>query len=133
MAPTRRFGTTIGRPLALLAGALATGAAACSNDRVEPLAVTEVEPGVIELTTTCADGLHGEAKELADRVRIDQLEGDVIEGDCLGLLRIELDAPIGDRHVVVNGEQWVDLPETCPWGVTGPPDLGERLASCRQP
>ena len=116
----------------IASSALWVSVAACSGERIEPLALSELQPGVIELTTTCADGLHADTEETTDQVRIDRFEGDAIDGDCVGLLRIELNAPIGDREVVVDGERWADLPATCPWGSIGPTDLGERQ-SCQRP
>jgi hypothetical protein len=109
---------------------LAVIVAACSSDGVEPLALTETEPGVLELTTTCADGLSADVEESVDEVRIKDLGGESIDGDCAGLLRITLESPLNDRFVIVDGDRWVDLPATCPWGLIGPSDLGDRLDSC---
>ncbi|MDW3216738.1 MAG: hypothetical protein R8G01_22300 [Ilumatobacteraceae bacterium] len=127
MQPMRAASTFIA---VLAAAALPVVVTACAGNGVDALAMIETEPGILELTTTCADGLSADVEEAVDEVRITDLQGDAIDGDCNGLLRIELTAPLQDRQVVVGGERWVDLPATCPWGVIGPPDLGERLESC---
>ncbi len=103
---------------------------ACSSNGIDALALTETEPGVLALTTSCADGLSADIEETVDEVSISGLQGNVIDGDCAGVLRIELSAPLEGRQVVVGGERWIGLPATCPWGLIGPSDLGDRLESC---
>lgn len=103
---------------------------ACSGNGAEPLALTEIEPGVLELTTTCADALSADVEETVKEVRISDVRGELIDGDCLGVLKIRLDAPLNGRVVIVDRNRWVDLPSTCGWGAIGRADLGDRSKFC---
>jgi hypothetical protein len=109
---------------------LAVALSACSGNGAEPLALTEIEPGVLELTTTCADALSADVEETVEEVRISDVRGEFIDGDCVGVLKIRLDAPLNGRAVIVDGDRWVDLPSTCGWGAIGPADLGDRSRFC---
>ena len=65
--------------------------------------------------TSCAEGVRATVTETADEVHIDDITGDPIEGDCLGGFPLELDEPIGERTVVVDGEEWQRLQRAgCP-------------------
>lgn len=52
---------------------------------------------MLELTTTCADGLSADVEDTNDEVRIGGIRGGVIDGDCVGVLTIELSAPLDGR------------------------------------
>ncbi len=80
----------------------------------------------------CSQDLSADVTETQSEVRIGSIDGDVLRGDdCEGVLPLRLEEPIGDRIVVVNGERWVELEDTCPWGFLGSDSLGERLDTCQ--
>ncbi|MDQ3782080.1 MAG: hypothetical protein M3349_03975, partial [Actinomycetota bacterium] len=98
------------------------GLAACGFGRqVTLLAVADSRPDGIEIVTTCADGVSVAVEETRDEVRITDVAGIAINGDCLGSVVVELEAPLGERDIVVNGELWIELPPDCPWGFVGRP------------
>jgi len=124
--------TTYGSGVRLTAIVLVSvGLCACGSDGPTPLGIVKGRPGVLELGTSCAaDGVTAVVEETTDEVRISDVDGNEIDGDCMGSVLIELLAPLGDRVVVVNGERWVPLAPGCPLGSIGPPDLEERLDTC---
>lgn len=104
---------------------------ACGRGGPEPLAIRVNELGDLELVLVCSERLSAAVTETESEIRIDGIEGDAMFGDdCEGVLPLRLDAPIGGRSVVVEGERWVELAESCPWGFLGPATLGDRLDSC---
>lgn len=108
--------------LALLSG--------CAGDRIDALGLRETESGLVELVTTCANDLTAKIEESGDELRVTEIEGEPVDGDCEGVLVVQLGAPLGGRQVIVEGEPWVELPPGCPWGELGPPDLGDRNERC---
>lgn len=95
------------------------------------MAIRVNELGDLELVLACSERLSFALIETESEIRIDGIEGAVLSGDdCEGVVPLMLDAPIGDRAVVVEGNRWVELAESCPWGFIGPATLGDRLASC---
>ncbi len=51
--------------------------------------------------------------------------------DCAGVLFVDLDEPLGDRAVVVEGERWVPYEGTCDRQVTlVPPDIPDWFVDC---
>lgn len=109
-----------------IAVVLASTALAACGAQVSLLALDEVQPGVLEIAATCADDVSVKVEETTSEVRITDVTGVPIDGDCGGGVTVELEAPLGDRDVVVNGERWVRLAPSCPWGSIGPTDLDER-------
>ena len=112
---------------------IALAAIGCSSDAAtpEPLGVRVNDRGETELVTVCSDRVSATVTETDQTVRIEDIDGDVISGaDCEGVVTLDLAMPVGDRTVVVGGEEWVALSATCPWGFVGPADLGERLPTC---
>lgn len=102
------------------------GLAACSGSGdVSLLGLIEIEPGVLEFSTSCADDdVEVQVEESDDAVRISDARGTSIDGDCLGSVFVELETPLDGRAVVVDGERWVQV-ASCPDGYLGPPDLTE--------
>jgi hypothetical protein len=64
-----------------------------------PLGIEVRNPTTLALFTSCAEGVDASLAESADSVRIDQISGRVVDGDCLGGVEIELSAPLGDRLI----------------------------------
>lgn len=74
------------------------------------------------LRTTCAANVAAEVEEGKDRVEITEVRGDTVDGECVGGVRLLLDAPLGARSLWVEGERWVPLEGQCPYGDFGPAD-----------
>lgn len=111
------------------AGLLAVLVGCGGGGGVEPYGLNETEPGVLQLFTSCAQDLSVDVDQTADEVRISDVDGESIDGDCLGAIEIELTAPLEGRRVAVHGERWVELPAACGWSI-GHPDLGDRFGGC---
>lgn len=79
----------------------------CGTEDVETRWI-ELEPELL-FVTSCADEVEATVTESADEIVIDDVTGDPIEGDCLGSFPLVLEAPIGDRAVVVEGDRWQRL------------------------
>lgn len=94
----------------------------CASD-IEPYAVSNLDDDLIFLSVSCAHDLRADLTETRDEVRIENLRGRVENGDCLSVVSIPLETPLGDRTIVVNGDAWVELSATCGYGTLGSPDL----------
>ncbi len=116
--------SAIGAWLATLGVVLVSG---CGTADVPPLGA-EIEDGgrVVFLQTGCADDVSASLTETDDVVRIDDVSGDPVDGDCLGGLRLTLARPFGNRDLVVEGETWQRMDGDCPFGTFGPPDMDPR-------
>jgi hypothetical protein len=125
--PADGVGTTRPESVKVLAIILAiAGLVACGDsDDVELIGVIESRPGVLEFMTSCAEEVSVHVEESADEVRISDVVGSPIDGDCGGGVVVELDAPLDGRAVVVDGERWKELAATCPVGRIGPPEQQE--------
>lgn len=103
---------------------------ACGSPQVDPVQLVETGDRTAVLETTCpdesADDPVARVVESGDEVRLGDVTGTRDGGDCLGAIRVELDAPIGDRAVVVEGEEWVRIDDDCSRAVFGPADAGGR-------
>lgn len=107
------------------------GVVACGgSDDVSLDAVYVQGPRELAFSTSCAEDVSVEVEETTTEVRISDVTGAAIDGDCLGSLDVQLEAPLEGRTVVVNGERWVDLKPTCPLGSIGPPDLTKDEPMC---
>jgi hypothetical protein len=107
------------------------GFAACGGSSdVSLVGVVESRPGVLEFATSCAEDVSVQVEETVNEVRISHVVGTAIDGDCQADVFVQLDAPLGGRNVVVNGERWVELSSTCPPGSLGPPILTEEVPTC---
>lgn len=101
------------------------------NDGPDPLAIRENDLGEVELVLVCSRGVSADVTETRSEIRIDRIEGAVLRGDdCEGVFPLQLEEPISDRSIVVEGETWVELQDSCPWGFIGPASLGDRLDTC---
>jgi hypothetical protein len=118
------------RPVAVLAATAAALLAACGSDGLTAMYV-ESEPGIavveareLALLTVCADEVTAKVSESDEAVRIDDIEGDPIDGaDCQGGASLSVSKPIADRSLVVDGKTWRLLQGTdCPDGRFAPPD-----------
>ena len=116
-----RSGTGV---VALVVG-LAICAAACGNDALEPSDIEELPDGTYMLYTPCADDVSAVVTESDSEIRIDDVRGEALDGDCLGGLQLDLDAPIGGRVVVVNGDRWVRIDANCDLAVFAPDDVAD--------
>jgi hypothetical protein len=105
------------------------GACGGSSD-VSLVGVVESRPGVLEFATSCAEDISVQVEETVNDVRISHVIGTAIDGDCRGDLFVQLEAPLGGRNVVVNGERWAILSSTCPLGSLGPPIHTEEVPTC---
>lgn len=116
----------------VIAVALApVGLAVCGlGDQVSLVAVTEVRPGLLAFAASCSDEISVEVEETSEEVHITDVVGNAIDGDCLGGVTVELEAPLGRRDVVVGDERWIQLSQDCSWGSIGPPNLGDRVQGC---
>jgi len=85
-----------------------------------PLGIEIQNPTTLVLVTRCAEGVSARLAESADSVRIDQITGHVMDGDCTGGVEIELSAPLRDRLIFVAGEQWTETDASCAYGEFGP-------------
>lgn len=100
---------------------LATAAAAtsltsgCRGEGTTPYALTQVgDLSYVLETRPCAEPGDATVAESGAEVRIDAVSrGDAVDGDCNGVVHIELDAPIGDRDVFVDGEPWIRIDDGC--------------------
>jgi hypothetical protein len=43
---------------------------------------------------------------------------------------IDLDRPLGDRRLIVNGTTWGQLDSACPYGTLGNPDMNIGHIDC---
>lgn len=89
--------------------------AGCGDGDATPYALTQIRDGSYVLETRpCAETGDATVVETASEVRIaDITRGDAIDGDCNGSVAIELDMPIGDRDLFVNGEPWIRIDDEC--------------------
>ncbi len=99
-------------------------------DEVTLIALTETRPGVLEIATSCAEDVSVRVEETSEEVRISDVAGSAIDGDCAGSVVVDLEARLNERAVVVEGVAWTNLAATCPLGAIGPADLHERTPSC---
>lgn len=101
-------------------------AVACGSDGVEPSDIEELPDGTFVLYTPCAADVSAVVTESDSEVRVDDIRGDALDGDCLGAVPLDLDAPVGDREVVVNGDRWVRIDANCELAVFAPDDVAEK-------
>lgn len=109
--------------------------AACGwpTDDVSYYGAIEDESGRLSvLLAVCTIGeVTAEVTETAGAVRVDEVSAEVTDDDCAGALQIDLDAPLGDRVLIVEGEQWIPFEGTCDRRVTlVPPDIPEWFTDC---
>lgn len=76
--------------------------------------IDEVEPGVLLLYTDCPVGT-AEVTETESEVRI-TVDAQRTPNDCLDVIELTLDAPIGQRAILVDGREWIRTDHTtCRW------------------
>ena len=92
------------------------------SSKVEPLGIRVQGDRDLILYVHCADAT-ADVSETSDEVRVENLSGDVTDGDCLGTVALTLEQPLGTRTIVVEGETWRDVGHECPWGEEGPGDV----------
>jgi hypothetical protein len=73
---------------------------------VDPLRIGVVSETELQVLVSCAEDVTVEVSETANAVRIDDVGGRAIDGDCLGETRIRLSRPLGERRVFVEGKEW---------------------------
>lgn len=117
-----------GRTVVALVAAITLVAAACGGDGVEPSDIAELPDGTYVLYTNCADEVSAVVTESDGEIRVDEVRGDVVDGDCVGAVPLDLDAPIGARAVVVNGDRWVRIDANCDLAVFAPEDAADYMA-----
>lgn len=109
---------------------IAAACAACGSPQVAPLQLVQTGDRTAVLETTCPDEDAADPAvqvvETGTEVRFDAVSGTRNGGDCLGSIRVEFEAPIGDRAVVVEGEEWVRIDDDCERAAFGPADAGGR-------
>lgn len=96
-----------------------------------PIGIEIRNPTTLVLLTSCARDVSARLAESAGAVRIDQVAGRVIDGDCTGGVDLGLSAPLGDRLVFVAGEQWTEVGASCPYGGLGPDGGIDLPPECR--
>lgn len=96
-----------------------------------PIGIEIRDPTTLVLLTTCARDVSARLAESADAVRIDQVAGRVIAGDCTGGVELGLSAPLGDRFVFVAGQRWTEVGASCPYGGLGPDGGIDLPPACR--
>ena len=117
-----------GRRAVVLVAALTLAAAACGSNGVEPSDIAELPDGTYMLYTNCADEFSAVVTESDSEIRVDEVRGDAVDGDCVGAVPLDLDAPIGAREVVVNGDRWVRIDANCDLAVFAPEDAADYMA-----
>jgi hypothetical protein len=94
----------------LMLGALCvvTVATACSeSDAITPIrAILQDDQRELIVAVSCAQGMDAEVVATPDEVRVENITGDVVGGDCQSVLRVPLTEPLGNRALVVDGEVW---------------------------
>lgn len=115
----------VSNAIALIVG-ITLSAAACGNDGVQPSEIEELPDGTYMLYTPCADDVSAVVTESGSDVRVDDIRGDALDGDCLGAVPLDLDAPVGDREVIVNGDRWVRIDANCELAEYAPDDVAEK-------
>ena len=53
-----------------------------------------------------------DVSETGDEVRVDNVSGEFIDGDCLGSVALTLEQPLGTRTLVVEGNHGTTLATT---------------------
>lgn len=88
--------------------------AACGSN-VQPSSLIEETPRRLWLMTSCTqESVSARVTETAAEVRIDDVRAERYDrGDCQGAATIDLDAPIGDRIVTVDGDTWIRIDDDC--------------------
>lgn len=117
----------------LVAGAVIAMRDVVADRRPTPLGIEIRSATTLILYTTCAKDVRASVVEAADSVRIDDVDGKIVDGDCLGGVRVHLSDPLGDRVVFVGGEEWMFVGQSCPLGAIGPGEQGgsEISPDCR--
>jgi hypothetical protein len=94
---------------------LVTLSASCGrSSNVEPLGICVEGDRDLTLYVTCSSDAHAEISETSDEVRVKNVSGEVIDGDCLGSVALTLEQPLGTRTLVVEGNIWHDVGRDCP-------------------
>jgi hypothetical protein len=101
---------------------------ACGGDSLEPSDIGELPGGTYVLYTPCAQNVSADVAESDTEIRVDDIRGDVLDGDCLGAVPLDLDAPIGERKVIVNGDTWMRIDANCELAVFAPEDAANYMA-----
>ena len=112
--------------------AAVTNSCASGSGNVAPLGITIDGDRDLTLNVTCASAAQADIIELAAEVRIDDISGKPIDGDCFSQVPLRLDQPLGTRAIVVEGKTWQRVHGDCPYGEFGPGDL-ELPRSCEFP
>lgn len=118
-----RSGTSVGA----LVVVIALCAVACGSGGVEPSEIGELPDGTYVLYTNCAADVSAVVTEGDREIRVDDVRGDAVDGDCLGAVPLDLGAPIGEREVVVNGDRWVRIDDDCELAVFTPDEAGSYM------
>jgi len=80
------------------------------------------------LSTPCAETVSADVAESNTEIRVDDICGDALDGDCFGVVPLDLDAPIGEREVIVNGDTWMRIDANCELAVFAPEDAANYMA-----
>lgn len=98
---------------------------ACGSNELQPSSIEEQPDGSFALFVECADAVSARVTETPDEVRIDRVRGSRVDGDCLGIRPLDLEAPIGDRRLSVNGERWMRIDADCDLAVYAHENVAE--------
>lgn len=98
----------------------------CAGDDMVPTSVEEQPDGSFMLLVECAHDVSARLVETPDEVRVDQVKGDRVDGDCLGSTILDLSSPIDERALVVDGERWVRIDDDCELAVYSYEDVAEK-------
>jgi hypothetical protein len=74
---------------------------------VEPVVIEVVDETELMLAVSCAENVTARVSETDDAIRVEDVDGTPIDGDCGAGVTLRLSSPLGDRRVFVEGEDWV--------------------------
>jgi hypothetical protein len=117
------------RPTAILLTLTTLSASCGKSSKVEPLGISVQGDRDLILVVACSKNGHAEISETSDEVRVENVSGEFIDGDCLGSVALTLEQPLATRTLVVEGKTWYDVGRDCPWGEYGPGDVDLDLCS----
>jgi hypothetical protein len=74
---------------------------------VEPVVIEVVDETELMLAVSCAENVTARVSETDDAIRVEDVDGTPIDGDCGAGVTLRLSSLLGDRRVFVEGEDWV--------------------------
>jgi hypothetical protein len=101
---------------------LVAAGTSCASQEPTPLGIS-VRDNRLLLSVSCADDVDAEFTEYTDQVRVHDISGDPVDGDCVGGTALTLTQPLGNRALVVEGDTWRRVRRSCGYGEFGPGDI----------